>query len=90
MHDQVRVRVRDRVEHVEEQPHARARRSSAWLVAVAIDVLAVDELEHQVGLPARRHARIDQVRDVRMREPGEKAAFLLEALVAAAARSARH
>ena len=63
----------------------RASMSSASLVAVPVDVPAVDVLEHQVGLPGRRDAGVDQPGDVRMREPGEDRAFALEALLAGAA-----
>ena len=68
--DQVGVGVRDRRQDVEEQADARLD-AEPLVVAVAIDVLAVDVLEHQVGLTGARHAGVDQPRDVRVREPGE-------------------
>ena len=53
MDDQVGVRMRDRREHVEEQPHAR-RDVEPALVALVVDALALDVLEHQVRLARRR------------------------------------
>ena len=53
------------------------------LVAVAIDRLAVDVLEDEVGLAARRDAGVDQPRDVRVGQPREQAALALESLLAA-------
>ena len=55
------------------------------LVAVAVDVLAVDVLEHEIGLAGRRDAGIDEVRDVRVGQAGEDGAFATEALLARAA-----
>ncbi len=85
VHDQVGVRVGDRRQHVEEQPHARLD-AQAPRVAVAVDALAVDVLEHQVRLAVRRDAGVDQLRDVRVAQPGEDAALAPEALLAVAAR----
>src|SRR5205807_1471075 len=51
-------------------------------VAIGIDALPVDVLEHEIGLARGRQARIDQTRDVRVAEPGEDAALALEALLA--------
>ena len=59
------------------------------LVAVAVDVAAVDVLEHQVRLSGAGDAGVDQPRDVRMREPREDRAFALEALLAGAADQRR-
>ena len=49
VHDQVRVRVRDGGEHVEEEAQPRLD-AEAVRVAVAVDRLALDVLEHEVGL----------------------------------------
>jgi hypothetical protein len=74
MNDQVGVRVRHRRLHVEKQPDPLFD-AEAFFVAIAVDVTAVDVLEHQVGLAGRRHAGVDQPRDVRMSEPRENGAF---------------
>ena len=87
MHDEVAVRVRDRGEHVEEQPHARFDVETA-LLRIAIDALAVDVLEHEVRLTARRDAGIDQLRDVRMPELREHRSFAHEACSAGRPSSA--
>ena len=85
---EIGVRVRDGRQHVEEQPHARLDVEAA-VVAVAIDVLALDVLEHEIRLPAGGDAGVDQPRDVRVREAREDAAFAPEALLAVAADRAR-
>ena len=86
MDDQVGVGVRDRRQHVEEQADARLD-AEPLVVAVAIDVLAVDVLEHQVGLPGARHAGVDQPGDVRVRQPGEDRALAAEPRLALPARA---
>ena len=85
MHDQVGVRVGDGRLHVEKQADARVD-AEPLLVAEAIDVPAVDVLEHEVRLAGARDAGVDEPGDVRMREPREDRAFALEALFAAARR----
>ncbi len=86
--DQVRVRVRDGREHVEQQPQPRvdAQRSP---IAIFVEALAVDVFQHEERLAGRRDARIDEMRDVRMREPREDAAFAPEARFARAADERR-
>ena len=84
MHDQVGVRVGDRRLHVEEQADARLD-AEPLLVAEAVDVPALDVLEHEVRLAGGRDAGVDEARDVRMGEPREDRAFALEALFAGAA-----
>ena len=61
----------------------RASTPSACVVAVAIDRLAVDVLEDEVRLAARRDAGVDQPGDVRVGQPREQAAFAPEPLLAA-------
>ena len=79
--DQVGVRVREGVEHVEQQPqpglHAQAAR-----VAVAVDVCAFHVFEDEVGLAGRGDAGVHQVRDVRMPQPPQDGALAAEALLA--------
>ena len=75
--DQVGVGVRDGRLHVQEQADALLD-AEALVVAEAIDVLAVDVLEHQVRLTGARHPGVDQPGDVRVRQPGEDRPLALE------------
>ena len=84
MHDQVGMRVGHGRQHVEEQANALLD-AQARFVAVGVEVPALDELEHQVGLARVGHAGVDQPGDVRMGEPREDGAFAPEALFTAAA-----
>ena len=59
------------------------------IVAIPVDVLSVDVLEHEVGLSPLGHAGIEEARDVGMHEPGEDRALPPEALPAGAADEAR-
>jgi hypothetical protein len=72
------VRMRHGGEHVGEEGQALLDVQMAR-VAPAVDALAVDELEHQVRLPAGRHAGVHQPRDVRMGKARQHAALALEA-----------
>ena len=63
----------------------RASMPERVLVAIAVDGLAVDVLEHEIRLAGRRDAGVDEVRDVRVGEPGEDGAFAPESLFAGAA-----
>ena len=75
--DQVGVGVRDRRLDVQEEADA-CLDAEPLVVAVAIDVLAVDVLEHEVGLTGPRDAGVDQPRDVGVRQLGEDRAFAAE------------
>jgi hypothetical protein len=81
--DQVRVRVRDRVQDLAEQRQP-LRGSEPVLVAVAIDAGPVDELEHQIGranVPGiDPDPGVDEAGDVGMGEPRERAALPPEPL----------
>jgi hypothetical protein len=81
--DQVGVRVRDRREHVEKEPQPVVDPQRA-LVAILVDGDAVDVLEDQVGLSRGGHARVDQVRDVRVRDAREDVPLAAEALLGGA------
>ena len=81
VHDQVGMRVRDGREDFEKQAKAGVDIQPV-LVAVAIDPLAFDVLEDEIRLSRRRHARVDEVGDVRMAEAGEDVAFAPESLLA--------
>src|SRR5688572_18860026 len=48
-------------------------------VTVSVDWLARDVLENEVGLAAGRHARVEELRDVGMRELREQVALAHEA-----------
>jgi hypothetical protein len=78
VHDQVGVRVRHRREDVEEQPDARIDPQRV-LVAMLVEVPAVNVLQHQIRLAGTRDAGVDETRDVRMSEARENGAFALEA-----------
>ena len=83
VHDQVGVCVSDRLQHVEEQAETGLD-SQRVFAAVAVDAQAVHVLEDEIRLARRRHARIDEVRDVRVGEAGENVAFAPEPLFAGA------
>jgi hypothetical protein len=86
VHNQVRVRIGDRLQDVEKQPDTGLDTQSL-LIAVAVDVVALDMLENEIGLSGVRYPRIDQFGDIRVRQSAENDAFALESLFAA--RSAR-
>ncbi len=86
--DQVGVGVRHRRQHLQEQLDSRLEVEPV-LVAIGIDGLPLDVFEHQVGLAVDRDSGVDEVGDVGMGEPGEKAAFALESLLGRASEK-RH
>ena len=83
VHDQVGVRVGDSLQHIEEQAETGLD-SQRMFAAVAVDAQTVHVLEDEIRLARRRHPRIDEVRDVRVGEPGENVAFAPEPLFAGA------
>ena len=83
VHDEVGVCVGDRLEHVEKQAQARLH-AERVLVAVAVDGLPIDVLEHEVRLAIRGDTGVGEAGDVRMRQPREDASFAPEALFARA------
>ena len=85
MHDEVGVRVRDGGQHVAEEAHAGVE-AEAPAVAVGGDVLAVDVLEHQVGLARGGDTRVDQVGDVGMAQARQDAALAPEPVLGVPAR----
>ena len=84
VHDEVGVRVRDRLQDVEKETEA-CLDPQRVVIAIAVDALTVDVFEDEIGLACWRHAGIDEVRDVRVGEPGEDVAFAPEPLFAGAA-----
>ena len=71
--------MRDRGQHVVEQRETLAH-AEALLLAMEVDGFALHQLEHEIGLPAGRHAGVEQARDVRVRQARQDLAFALEAL----------
>ena len=84
MHDQIGVRQRDRVQDVEKEPKPLFDAQSQR-VAMAVDRLPLDVLEQQIRRTARRHAGVNQMCDVRMRQPGEDVPFAAKPLLAGVA-----
>ena len=88
VHDQVGMRMGDRGGHVEEKTKTR-RDVERLPVAVAVDLLAFDVLQHDVRLARRGHARVQEPGDVGMREPRQDAALAAEAFLAGAPHETR-
>ena len=84
VNNQVGMRVRDRLQHIEEETETGVDVQPV-LVAIVVDALALHVLEHQVRVARLRYTRIDKVGNVRMREPREDVALAPEALFAGAA-----
>ena len=83
-HDQVRVRVSDRVEYVEKQLEPGFDRECA-IVAVFIDTFAVHVLEHEIRLASGGNAGVDEMCNARMAEPRQDVALAAEPLLSGAA-----
>ena len=75
MYDQLRMRVCDRIQHRGEKTQTRGERQVAGITA-AVDGIALDILEDQVGLPVVVDAGIGQPGNLRMRQPREQARFV--------------
>src|SRR5262249_4308596 len=84
MHDQVGVRVRHCIEHILEKPDPRLNMQLAH-VAVAINRLALNVLQNEIGLARSRYSSVQKIRNVGMREPPEYGAFPLKAFLASVA-----
>ena len=78
MDDEVGVRVVDGVANLPEQREPRAQ-VEALLAAIRRDRRALDELHHEVGFAARRHAAVDERHDIRMSQRRENLALGAEA-----------
>ena len=81
--DQAGMRVGDAVEHVEEQPQASLHVERAC-VGVAIDRLAVHELEDEIRLPVLGDSRVGELGDVRVLQSRQDAALAPEPLLTGA------
>src|SRR5438309_2236404 len=82
MHNQTIVGVGDRFQHVEKQSDTRFDPEPV-LIAVTVNVVALDVLENEIRLPSGRYPRIDQLGNVRMRQTAEYDSFALESFFAA-------
>ena len=78
VHDELRVRMLHRLQHLTEERKARALVQPPR-VAKGIDALAGHMLEHEVGLALLGDPGIDEARDVRVRQPRQDRALAPEA-----------
>src|SRR5665213_131535 len=85
MHDQIRVRVADRCEHVEYQLDATLD-GKAVLHRKTVDAGAVDVFQYEVRLATGCYACIHQSRDSRMSEPRENRPLAFETRLTARAQ----
>ncbi len=81
MHNEIGMCLFHGVQCIEEQPDTRSDIQPV-LVAVAINVVALNVLKNKKGLPAWRHSCINQFRDVGMSQATQNAAFAFEPLLA--------
>jgi hypothetical protein len=79
VHHEMLVRHADRSEHLEEEPQAGVDPEPP-APAMDVDRFTIDQLDHQVGLAARRQAGVEQGRDVRMDQAAQDGALALEPL----------
>ncbi len=82
------MRVRHRLQYAQEKLDSRTEREALPL-AVDVQRLPLDVLEHEIGLRAVEHAGVEQARDIGLVQTREHPAFLLEALLAGLADPAR-
>lgn len=78
MDDQARVGVRHAVQHLKEQLKARLGRQPPS-IAVGVDPLPLDVLEHQIRLAGGVYTGVEQTGDAWMAESRERGAFASEA-----------
>ncbi len=77
MHDELALRVGDRIEDVQKQQQTPLERQRA-LATVPVDGDALDVFQNQVRLSVLAHARIEEPGDVSMRQPGEQARLVAD------------
>src|SRR5690242_16381686 len=82
MHNQIAVRMRNRAQYVEEEPHPRLH-AERMLIAVAIDLLTLDVFENEVRLTRAGDAGVEQLRDMWMSEASEDTSLALETFLSA-------
>src|SRR6185369_2664000 len=81
MNHRLLMSVRHRFQNAKKQPDASPD-VQLVAIAIAVDVIAVDVLEHQIGLTSGGNPRIQKPRDVRVRQSAENAAFAAEPMLA--------
>ena len=81
MHNQVCVGRGDRIEYLEEKADTRGKIKLA-LIAIAVDLLAVDILEHKIGMPGGADTRVDQLGNMTVGKQREYLAFAFEPVFA--------
>src|SRR5664279_6314206 len=81
MNDQVGMRLRHRAKNVQEHPDAIFHIKSV-LVAIAVDVIALDVFENEIGLTRLGNTGINQFCNVLVNEKSKYPAFPFEALFA--------
>src|SRR5215469_10759068 len=82
MHDEVRVRVRHRGQHIKEEMNPGSKVELSF-VTVVVDRLAFHIFEDKVRLSSSRYTCVQQFRDVGIGKPGKDCTFSLESLLAA-------
>ncbi len=81
--DEIGVSVGDGGQHVDEQTKTCSD-AEPIDIAITVDPLAFDVLDHQIRLSGGRDAGVDQARDVRMGKPSKNAALALKTFLACA------
>src|SRR5437899_711899 len=84
MHDLVRMRVSNGLQHVEEQMDALFD-TEPVLIAVGVDVIAVNVLEHEIRLSGVGQPGVDQFGYMGVRQTAQNDAFASESLLAGSA-----
>src|SRR5215510_4545676 len=84
MNDQIRVRVGNCIKHVEKKTDPSSYFQHA-AVTVPVNRFAFNMLKYQIGISVLREPGIQQLRNVRMREPPENCSLALKSLFTLAA-----
>ena len=71
----------DRIQYLKKKADARGKVKLA-LIAVAVDLVAVDIFEHEIGLPCGGNSGVDQLGNMRVGKQREYPAFAFEAVFA--------
>ena len=79
MHNQVGVRRCYRIEYLKKKVDARGKIKVA-LIAVTVDLVAVDIFEHKIGLASGGDTGVDQLGNMRVGKQREYLAFAFEAV----------
>src|SRR5215470_20292195 len=81
MHNPMGVRMRHRFQYIEEQSDTRLDIQPV-MITVAVDMIALDEFQNEIRLSRPRHARIEQLSNMRMHQQAKNSALALETLFA--------